>query len=246
MSLTNKEILGLLHEDSRERQQLIERCQQGDRRAFNQCVLEYQSPVFNYVSHMAANKREAHNIMKDTFVEAFRTFPEFQGTISLDVWLFKIAQNQIEKMRKKHQSWYRQILSIFQTHHAPQPTQEDNILEPTTSSQATSECSKIASLFLPYIDGELGEAESREIEEHLITCEVCRQELENVRHTDDLLHVHSVMTVPPELRVQINAAIDDLQRNQMMSFWQKLAARFPVSGGQVAAVAASIALMFAA
>lgn len=47
---------------------------------------------------------------------------------------------------------------------------------------------KIKELISAYIDGELGEEEKKQLEEHLSGCEECRNELEEMRNLEEVLN----------------------------------------------------------
>lgn len=65
----------------------------------------------------------------------------------------------------------------------------------------------------PYVMGELTSDEEREIERHLRGCPECREELESVRYTHDLLRESRAVGPPPELKEWVMARA----RNEMPS-----------------------------
>ena len=55
----------------------------------------------------------------------------------------------------------------------------------------------------PYVLGELTAGEERELERHLEECPECRNELESIRHTHDLLRKEAATAPPPELKDRV-------------------------------------------
>jgi anti-sigma-K factor RskA len=57
----------------------------------------------------------------------------------------------------------------------------------------------------PYVLGELTAGEERELERHLEECPECRNELESIRHTHELLRKEAATAPPPELKDRVLA-----------------------------------------
>jgi anti-sigma-K factor RskA len=55
----------------------------------------------------------------------------------------------------------------------------------------------------PYVLGELTAGEERELERHLEECPECRNELESIRHTHELLRKEAATAPPPELKDRV-------------------------------------------
>lgn len=236
MSLTNEALQQLLHDHDRKQQVLLERCRNGDRQAFTQFVLKYQDTVFSYMLLMGQDHKEALKLTKAVFIEAFKHISTYHGDNSPDVWLFTIAERQIQQALRQRKTWYERFFPV----RTPESSQTQE------TSLRKRACQEMENLLLAYMDGELHEPEILKVEEHLEGCEHCRQEYEQLQKTDALLRLSSVKQAPSELRVQINAALDALQTAQQRSFWRNIAALCPLSGSQLAAIAASIAIIFSA
>lgn len=242
MNLTNEDLKEFLQEHNQQRQDLIKRCQNRDRQAFNQCIQNYQDSIFSHVRQMVGDDQEAYNIIRNVFVTAYTTISEFHGETSLDVWLFKIAERQIQRALDKRKTWYERIFPK----HLSEQRQEQETSPEYVREPKESVCRETDKLLIQYIDGELTELESRRVEKHLKDCARCRQEFEKFRKTDILLRFHSQLHAPPDLRFQINAAIDAIQTDQMKPFWQKISDLCPLSAAQIAAITASIVMIFSA
>jgi RNA polymerase sigma-70 factor (ECF subfamily) len=72
---------------------LVERVQNGDKRAFDLLVRKYQHKVIGLVSRYANNYAEAEDIAQDAFVRAWRAIGSFRGDSAFYTWLYRIAIN---------------------------------------------------------------------------------------------------------------------------------------------------------
>lgn len=74
-------------------QQLVERVQQGDKRAFDLLVIKYQHRVVKLVMRYVGDRDEAQDIAQDAFIKAYRALPGFRGESAFYTWLYRIAIN---------------------------------------------------------------------------------------------------------------------------------------------------------
>lgn len=74
-------------------QRLVERVQQGDRRAFDLLVGKYQHKIMSVISRYIRNPDEVQDVAQDTFVRAWRALPRFRGDSAFFTWLYRIAIN---------------------------------------------------------------------------------------------------------------------------------------------------------
>ena len=74
-------------------QQLVERAQKGDTRAFDLLVLKYQGRVANLVSRYVNNAAEVEDVTQEAFIKAYRALPNFRGDSAFYTWLYRIAAN---------------------------------------------------------------------------------------------------------------------------------------------------------
>ncbi|GAK60195.1 RNA polymerase, sigma-24 subunit, ECF subfamily [Candidatus Vecturithrix granuli] len=236
MSLTNETLQQLLHDHDRKQQVLLERCRNDDRQAFTQFVLKYQDTVFSYMLHKGQDHEDALKLTTAVFIEAFKHIATYQGERSPEVWLFTIAERQVQQVLRKRKTWRERFFPVRK----PESPQK-----PETSLRERA-CQEIETLLLAYMDGELYESDILRVENHLAECVHCRQEYAQLQQTDSLLRLSSIKQAPSELRVQINAALDALQIAQQQPFWRKIADFCPLSGSQLAAIAASMAMIFSA
>lgn len=74
-------------------QALVERVQQGDRRAFDLLVRKYQHKVVALISRYVHDWTECEDIAQEAFVRAWRALGSFRGESAFYTWLYKIAVN---------------------------------------------------------------------------------------------------------------------------------------------------------
>lgn len=74
-------------------QQLVERAQRGDTRAFDLLVLKYQGRIAALVSRYISNSSEVEDVAQEAFIKAFRALPKFRGESAFYTWLYRIAAN---------------------------------------------------------------------------------------------------------------------------------------------------------
>jgi len=80
----------------------LKRLQAGDPLAFAQFVEENQSQVYNLALRMLSDPHEAEDVLQETFLNAYRALPGFEGRSSLSTWLYRIASNaSLMRLRKK-------------------------------------------------------------------------------------------------------------------------------------------------
>ena len=74
-------------------QLLVERAQQGDRRAFDLLVLKYQQKIVKLIMRYVRDPTEALDVAQEAFVKAYRALPGFRGESAFYTWLYRIAIN---------------------------------------------------------------------------------------------------------------------------------------------------------
>jgi len=74
-------------------QELVERVQRGDKRAFDLLVLKYQRKVVNLVSRYVRNPSEALDVTQEAFIKAYKALPNFRGESAFYTWIYRIAIN---------------------------------------------------------------------------------------------------------------------------------------------------------
>jgi RNA polymerase sigma-70 factor (ECF subfamily) len=72
---------------------LVERVQNGDRRAFDLLVRKYQHKVIGLISRYVHNYAECEDVAQEAFVRAWRAIGSFRGESAFYTWMYKIAVN---------------------------------------------------------------------------------------------------------------------------------------------------------
>ena len=74
-------------------QQLVERVQAGDKRAFDLLVLKYQHKSISLVGRYVRDHHEAMDVSQEAFIKAYRALQNFRGDSQFYTWLYRIAIN---------------------------------------------------------------------------------------------------------------------------------------------------------
>src|SRR5271157_274825 len=74
-------------------QQLVERAQRGDKRAFELLVLKYQRKLARLLSRLVRDAGEVEDVTQEAFIKAYRALPSFRGESAFYTWLYRIAIN---------------------------------------------------------------------------------------------------------------------------------------------------------
>ena len=74
-------------------QQLVQRAQRGDLRAFDLLVLKYQGRIVALVSRYVSDAGEVEDVTQEAFIKAYRALGKFRGDSAFYTWLYRIAAN---------------------------------------------------------------------------------------------------------------------------------------------------------
>jgi RNA polymerase sigma-70 factor (ECF subfamily) len=74
-------------------QQLVERAQRGDKRAFELLVLKYQRKLGRLLSRFVRDSAEVEDVTQEAFIKAYRALPSFRGDSAFYTWLYRIGIN---------------------------------------------------------------------------------------------------------------------------------------------------------
>jgi RNA polymerase sigma-70 factor (ECF subfamily) len=74
-------------------QQLVERAQRGDKRAFELLVEKYQRKLARLVSRLVRDPGEVEDVTQEAFIKAYRALPSFRGDSAFYTWLYSIGIN---------------------------------------------------------------------------------------------------------------------------------------------------------
>lgn len=74
-------------------QQLVERAQRGEKRAFELLVIKYQRRLARLLSRILRDSADIEDITQEAFVKAYRALPTFRGESAFYTWLYRIGIN---------------------------------------------------------------------------------------------------------------------------------------------------------
>ena len=74
-------------------QQLVERAQRGDKRAFDLLVSKYQRKLARLLSRFIRDPGEVEDVTQEAFIKAYRALPSFRGDSAFYTWLYRIGIN---------------------------------------------------------------------------------------------------------------------------------------------------------
>lgn len=73
--------------------ELIARCQRGERAAFDELITRYQRYVFNLIYQHLGNSADIEDIAQEVFIRIFRFIKKYRGEASFESWVYKIVLN---------------------------------------------------------------------------------------------------------------------------------------------------------
>lgn len=82
---------------------IIKRCKNGDREAFNELFTEYQTQVVNMAFGMLSNREDALDAAQEVFVRVYKGIGSFKEKSSFSTWLYRITMNVCSDFLRKRQ-----------------------------------------------------------------------------------------------------------------------------------------------
>ncbi len=80
---------------------LVDRCQQGDDRAFEELFLRHRDRLHRLCLQRLGDQSAAEDVVQEAFVRAWRAMPAFAGERRFYPWLSVIASNLCTDMQRK-------------------------------------------------------------------------------------------------------------------------------------------------
>lgn len=74
-------------------QRLVQRVQQGDKRAFDLLVLKYQNKIVSVVHRYVRENADVQDVVQEAFIKAYRALDNFRGDSAFYTWMYRIAIN---------------------------------------------------------------------------------------------------------------------------------------------------------
>ncbi|MBL7700791.1 MAG: RNA polymerase sigma factor [Ferruginibacter sp.] len=89
-----------------QRDELIERCLQGDTLGYKELYVRYSKAMYNTCLRMLNNVAEAEDVLQESFIEAFKNLESFEHRTSFGGWLKQICINRsINQLKKRKVDW---------------------------------------------------------------------------------------------------------------------------------------------
>ena len=83
-------------------EELIKEILNDNKKAINKFYKTYQDRLLNFILRKVSNRKDAEEILQDTFLSALDSLPLFKGDSSLYTWLCSIARHEtIDFLRRK-------------------------------------------------------------------------------------------------------------------------------------------------
>lgn len=73
--------------------ELIDRCRQGDSRAYSDLVSRYRTRTWAVCLQITGNRDDAEDALQDALTAAWQNIDRFRGTARFSTWLHRIAAN---------------------------------------------------------------------------------------------------------------------------------------------------------
>ena len=73
---------------------LIERCKNGDRKAFETLLGQYEKPVFNAAFRMLNSRDDAMDVTQTVFLKVFENFDSYDPSRRFFSWIYRITLNE--------------------------------------------------------------------------------------------------------------------------------------------------------
>ena len=84
------------------RDELVERCKQGDSRGFAELYRKYSKAMYNTSLRIVNNTGDAEDVVQEAFTDAFRSLEDFHYKSTFGAWLKRIVINKsINYLRKR-------------------------------------------------------------------------------------------------------------------------------------------------
>lgn len=83
---------------------LVQRCQEGDSRAFDLLVERYRGRIYAIIVNLVKDHTEAWDLAQDVFLKAWKALPRFEARSQFYTWLYRIAHNVVYDWMRKRKS----------------------------------------------------------------------------------------------------------------------------------------------
>ena len=104
-----------------EEQLLAAAARNGDKRAFNQLIDRYKSPLYGLIRRYVGNSDDAYDVLQETFVSVWLSFNGYDPRQSFGPWIRTIALNKCRDVSRRR-TVRRRILQLFALEPAEEAT----------------------------------------------------------------------------------------------------------------------------
>jgi len=73
--------------------ELVEAARHGDHEAFEELVRRTHADTFTLARRMVSNDDDAHDVVQEAYLRAFRSIKKFRGDAQFSTWLYRITAN---------------------------------------------------------------------------------------------------------------------------------------------------------
>jgi len=84
--------------------ELVERCRNGQKQAFDELIRRYERPVFNVALRMLRNPEDARDVTQTAFMKAFEHLHGYDANYRFFSWVYRIAINEAIDQRSRRRS----------------------------------------------------------------------------------------------------------------------------------------------
>lgn len=89
-------------------QVLVEKAQQGDKKAFGMLVEKYHRKLGRLIARLIRDQAEVEDVVQESFIKAYRALHHFRGDSAFYTWLYRIgintAKNYLVSMGRRPQT----------------------------------------------------------------------------------------------------------------------------------------------
>jgi RNA polymerase sigma factor (sigma-70 family) len=110
------------------RDELVERCKQGDPSGYEPLYRRYSKAMYNTSLRIVNNRADAEDVLQESFLDAFRTLQDFSYRSTFGAWLKKIVINKsINLLRKRKAVLVDMDLGEVQEMPIDEPVNEEDL-----------------------------------------------------------------------------------------------------------------------
>jgi len=118
-------------------QDLLDRCQDGDKKAQFEIYRLYYKSMYNSSLRIVGIPEEAEDIMQESFLTAFRKLKTYSGDVSFGAWLKKIVINRSLDVLRKRKVIFEELHAELPVVNEPEPEVESITVEEVKSAIET-------------------------------------------------------------------------------------------------------------